>query len=318
MTDERPAAPRRPTPDSPGVTVLILVLAVVGISFSAPIVVAISVPALAVAFWRNAFGAIASAPYVLVRGRSEWVGLLRGDRQRLLTVVGAGVALAAHFALWIPSLRLTSVAASTALVTTTPVWTVLLDRVRGRSVPPAVLVGVGLALAGVLLVTGVDAGRSGRALAGDLLALLGGMAVAVYVTTGESARRTMTTATYTATAYTVCSLVLLLVCLVGRQRVAGAGYDARTWGLLLLLTLCAQLVGHTLINRALAVAGATTVSLAILLETPGAALVAWVWLGQRPPALIVPGAVLVLAGIALVVLSRRSKQGHDDVVQPAG
>jgi drug/metabolite transporter (DMT)-like permease len=223
----------------------------------------------------------------------------------LLTALGAGGALAVHFALWVPSLRLTSVAASTALVTTTPIWTVAGDRLRGRPVPRGVAVGVGLAMAGVLVVTGVDAGHSGRAVLGDLLALLGGIAAAVYVTAGEAARRTMSTATYTFTAYTTCALLLLVVCLVGRQRVVGAGYDARTWGLLLLLTLCAQLIGHTLLNRALAGAGATTVSLAILLETPGAALVAWVWLGQRPPVLILPGAALVLAGIALVVVSRR-------------
>jgi drug/metabolite transporter (DMT)-like permease len=306
-----------PAPDSPGVTALLIALAISGISFSAPIVVAISVPALAVAFWRNAFGALASLPYVLLRGRSEWLGLVRGDSRRLLTVVGAGVALAVHFGLWIPSLRMTSVAASTALVTTTPIWTVVLDRLRGRPVPSGVLVGVGLAMCGVLLVTGVDAGRSGRALVGDLIALLGGMAGAVYVTTGESARRTVTTATYTCTAYTVCSAVLLLVCLVGRQRIVGAGYDAKTWGQLLLLTLCAQLIGHTLINRALAAAGATTVSLAILLETPGAALVAWVWLGQRPAALVIPGAALVLAGIALVVLSRRASPSPA-APEPAG
>jgi drug/metabolite transporter (DMT)-like permease len=318
VTDERPAPQQLPPPDSPGLTLLILAFAITGISFSGPIVVAISVPALAVAFWRNAFGALASMSFVLVRGRSEWLGLLRGDTKRLLTVVGAGVALAVHFALWIPSLRMTSVAASTALVTTTPIWTVALDRLRGRPVPRGVLIGVGLAMCGMVLVTGVDAGRSGRALAGDLIALLGGMAAAVYVTTGETARRSMTTATYTATAYTICAALLLVVCLVGRQRVLGAGYDAKTWGQLLLLTLCAQLIGHTLINRALAAAGATTVSLAILLETPGAALVAWVWLGQRPPALILPGAALVLAGIALVVLSRRGAQGHDDVVVPAG
>ena len=159
-----------------------------------------------------------------MRGRAEWLGLLRGDGRRLLTVVGAGVALAVHFALWIPSLRLTSVAASTALVTTTPIWTVVLDRLRGRPVPRGRRWSAsGLAMAGVLLVTGVDAGRSGRALVGDLIALLGGMAAAVYVTTGESARRTMSTATYTFTAYTVCAVVLLVVCLVGRQRVAGAG-----------------------------------------------------------------------------------------------
>ena len=58
---------------------------------------------------------------------------------------------------------------------------------------------------------------------------------------------------------------LLAVCLVGGQAIAGPGYDAKTWGQLLLLTLCAQLLGHTLLNRALASAGATTVSLAILL-----------------------------------------------------
>ena len=297
----------RPSPDvdSPLVTALLITVAIAGISFAAPIVVAISVPSLAVAFWRNAFGALASAPYLATRGRHEWLGLFRGDRRPLMTAVAAGVALAVHFALWIPSLRMTTVAASTALVTTTPVWTVVLEKVRGRRVPGGVIAGVAVAMAGMLLITGVDAGRSGRALAGDVLALLGGMAAAVYVSAGESARRWMSTASYTFTAYSTCGLLLLAGCLVGRQRVLGHGYDARSWGLLLLLTLCAQLIGHTLLNRALAAAGATTVSLSILLETPGAALVAWVWLGQEPPVLIIPGAALVLAGIALVVWSRR-------------
>lgn len=286
-------------------TGLLIAVAIAGISFSAPIVVAITVPSLAVAFWRNAFGALAGLPYLVLRGRGEWRLLVRTDRRSLVTAAGAGVALAVHFGLWIPSLRLTTVTASTALVTTTPIWTVLLDKVRGRVVPVGVVVGVGVAMAGVLLITGVDAGRSARALAGDLTALLGGMAAAVYVTAGETARRRMSTAAYTFAAYTTCAVLLLLTCLVSGQRIAGEGYDARTWGLLLLLTLCAQLVGHTLLNRALAVAGATTVSLSILLETPGAALVAWVWLGQQPPALVIPGAALVLAGIALVVWSRR-------------
>lgn len=318
MTDERPPPPPGPPLDSPLVTVTLISVAIAGISFSAPIVVAITVPALAVAFWRNAFGAVISASYVAVRGRREWLGLFRGDRRPLLTAVGAGIALAVHFALWIPSLRLTTVTASTALVTTTPIWTVAFDKARGRVVPGGVVAGVAVAMAGALLVTGVDAGRSGRALAGDLMALAGGMAAAVYVSYGEQARRSMSTASYTFTAYTTCSLLLLVGCLVGRQGLTGDGYDARTWGLLLLLTLCAQLVGHTLLNRALAVAGATTVSLSILLETPGAALVAWVWLGQRPPALIVPGAALVLAGIALVVWSRRVSNVTMTDPPPAG
>lgn len=323
MADESTAAGGRrgggaPAVDGPGVTALLISLAVVGISFSAPLVVALGVPALAVAFWRNAFGVLAIAPYVATRGRRELVALVRGDRGPLRTAAASGVALAVHFALWVPSLRLTSVAASTALVTTTSIWTVALDRLRGRHVPRGVVAGVLLATAGVLMVTGVDAGRSGRALTGDVLALLGGLAAAFYVTAGESARRSMSTGPYTLTAYTVCAILLLAVCLVGRQPVVGSGYDAKTWGQLALLTLCAQLVGHTLFNRALAVAGATTVSLAILLETPGAALVAWVWLGQRPPTLIVPGALAVLAGLALVVWSRRVTNVTMTELPPAG
>jgi drug/metabolite transporter (DMT)-like permease len=318
VTDEGPQAQPSPPVDSPLVTGLLIAVAIAGISFSAPIVVAITVPSLAVAFWRNAFGAIVGLPYLLVRGRAECRALVRDDRRSLVTAVLAGIALAVHFALWIPSLRLTSVTASTALVTTTPIWTVLLDKVRGRVVPVGVVVGVAAAMTGMVLITGVDASRSARALAGDLIALLGGLAAAVYVSLGESARRRMSTATYTFTAYSTCAVLLLLTCLVSRQRIAGEEYDARTWGLLLLLTLCAQLIGHTLLNRALAVAGATTVSLSILLETPGAALVAWVWLGQEPPALVIPAAALVLAGIGLVVWSRRVSNVTMTDPPPAG
>jgi len=41
--------------------------------------------------------------------------------------------------------------------------------------------------------------------------------------------------------------------------------------------------------------------MAILLEVPGAALLAFVLLGQVPPLLVVPGLVLILFGLALVV-----------------
>jgi drug/metabolite transporter (DMT)-like permease len=204
-----------------------------------------------------------------------------------------------HFALWLPSLRLTSVAASTALVTTAAVWTLLLARWQGTRVRPQAWVGVGLALAGVLAVTGIDAGRAGTGLVGDLLALAGGMASAGYVVVGERVRRTTSTAVYTTTAYTTCAVLLLPLVLLLRTPLAGWG--ARTWGELAVLTIAAQLLGHSLLNVALPVVGATSVSLAILLEVPGAAVVAWIWLGAPPPPTVLPGAALVLAGLVAVI-----------------
>jgi drug/metabolite transporter (DMT)-like permease len=51
------------------------------------------------------------------------------------------------------------------------------------------------------------------------------------------------------------------------------------------------------------------VSVVILLEVPGAALVAWAWLGQTPRAAAVPGLALLLAGVAIVVLAARRPRG---------
>jgi drug/metabolite transporter (DMT)-like permease len=47
---------------------------------------------------------------------------------------------------------------------------------------------------------------------------------------------------------------------------------------------------------------ATTVSVLILLEVPGAALLAWAWLGQTPRAAALPGLCLLVIGVAGVVL----------------
>lgn len=279
---------------------------VLAVAFSAPLITAIAAPALAVAFWRNALGAAAGAPFTLVTRRQELAALFGPHRRTLALAVLAGLALALHFGLWIPSLRLTTVTASTSLVATTPLWTVVITRLQGRAVPRGVVVGVVLALVGVLVVTGVDASGSAAALRGDLLALGGGAAGAGYVVAGAEVRRTVGTASYTLIAYTTCALVMLAACLLSGASLSG--YSARTWVELGLLTLSAQLLGHSLLNRALRSAGATTVALATLLEVPGASLVAWVWLGQVPPAAVVPGAVLVLAGLAVVIRTQSTSR----------
>jgi drug/metabolite transporter (DMT)-like permease len=279
----------------------LVVLGVAGASMSAPIAAATAAPALAIGFWRNAFGAAATLPYAVARrGRRAFRGI---PRPAWTATVLAGVLLAVHFGTWLTSLRMTSVAASTALVCTTPLWIVAWDLLRGRAVPRAVLAGTALAVAGGVAITGVDAAASARALAGDGLAVLGAIAGAGYMAAGERARRDVTTAEYTVVAYAACALVLVPVCLVSGS--ALGGYAARTWLELLALTLAAQLLGHSALNAALPRVGATAVALALLFEVPGATLVAWVWPGQTPSAWILPGTALMLAGLAVVVRAGR-------------
>jgi drug/metabolite transporter (DMT)-like permease len=284
----------------------VLVVALLAVSTSGPIIAATAAPALAIAFWRNAMASGLLVPWTLATARQELAGLAR--RERLLAGA-AGLLLAAHFATWVPSLDYTSVASATALVSTQPVWAALLAQRMGTRIPGRAWAGIAVAVAGAALVTGVDVTVSARALAGDVLAVAGGACAAAYMVVGNRVRQSVSTTAYTTVCYLTTALALLVVCVVGGQSLGG--YSGETWLKLALLTLGAQLLGHSLFNRVLRTTSATVVSLAILFEVPGATLLAAVWLHQTPHAEAVPGLVLLIAGVAAVVASR------DRAVPPA-
>jgi drug/metabolite transporter (DMT)-like permease len=163
-------------------------------------------------------------------------------------------------------------------------------------------VGTVLAVAGVAIATGADFTVAGPALAGDLLALAGGALAAVYTAFGAKARTAaVTTTTYTLVCYSVCAALLLVGCLV--FGVPLVGFSATTWLAILGLVVGAQLLGHSMFSYALHKVSASTISLLILLEVPGAALIAWLWLGQVPRPQALPGLVLLLVGLAVVVVT---------------
>ena len=274
----------------------LLAVAIAGVSASGPIMAATAAPALAIAFWRNALGAGSAGLFTVLWHRAEFAAL---DRRGWAVAILAGLFLAGHFATWVPSVKLTSVASATALVATQSVFTGLIAAAAGRRMPRLAWAGMALAVLGTALIAGADFAVSTRALAGDGLAVLGGMFAAAYVSTGASARRAMSTATYTTICYGVCAAALLAACLVGGQPLGG--YPGRAWLLIVAVTVSAQLLGHSLINVVLRSVSATLLSLIVLIEVPGAALIAAVWLHQTPPASAVPGLVLLLAGLIVVV-----------------
>ena len=280
-------------------TPFLAVVAILGVSASGPLTAGTAAPAFAIAFWRNAAASVLIAPVALTRSRAELSGL---GRRRRMAIVLAGVALAGHFATWVSALKLTSVAAATALVCAQIVWVVLYDRLCGVRLPALVMAGLVLAVVGVLVVTGVDFTLSRRALAGDALAVAGGFFAAVYLLTGRSLRTRLSTSAYTFACYGICALVLLGLAVLTDVQLTG--FPARTWLLIAAVTVSAQLLGHSLLNHLLAVMSPTVISLLLLLEPPMAALLAGVFLGQSPAWGVYAGLVLILIGLA-VVTSRR-------------
>lgn len=281
-------------------SLLLIVVGVVGVASSGPLMAAATaVPALAMSLWRTGLGAFVVGGAAVTRHRAELGGLARRDWVRSGF---AGLMLAGHFAAWTSSLKLTSVASATALVCLQVAWVVVLARLSGTGIERGVWFGLVLSMAGVLVVSGVDGTVSPQAVLGDLLAVVGGMFGAVYMTVGSQVREQMTTTAYTFVCYSACALTLLAACLLARVQLAGFGPAG--WGLIIAVTVAAQLLGHSVFNHLLAVLSPTLVSMVLLLEVPGASLIAAVFLGQAPPVAVYVGLALVCSGLALVVRTR--------------
>jgi len=286
-----------------GLLYLRIGVGIVAVSFGAILVrFAGAAPPLAIAGWRLGLAGIVLVPLALARGR-----LARIPRRDLFWAIVSGVALAFHFVLWIASLRLTSVASSVLFVTTHPIFVgigahfVLRERV-GRSL----VVGIALAILGGGLIGFGDLRLGAVAVRGDLLALGGGLAVAVYFLIGRHLRRTVTLLDYVAITYGTAAVLVLATCLaIGTPL---AGFPRATYLALALLAVGPQMIGHTTFNWALAHLPASKVSVMILAEPVGSALLALLFFGETPTWPSGIGAAIILVGI---YVSLRTKEAPD-------
>jgi drug/metabolite transporter (DMT)-like permease len=301
-----PRATPAPPPARP---VVVLALALLGISMAGPLVRLSHAHALAIAAWRLGLSLVLIGVALAITG--QWRQLRQLTRRELGIALGAGTLLAFHFWSWNASVQLTTVAASVVLVNTQPVIVALLS-VAWLHEPPTKRqwLGIGLAMLGAMGVALPDlitqgAGGGSRALLGDLLAVLGAITAAVYFTSGRRLRATLDLWPYVGLVYGACFVVLLVLCaIVG---VPLAPQPPRELGIFLLLALGPMLLGHTGMNWALRYLPAYLVNLTILGEAVGATLIAALLPGIReiPSLATVLGGAVVLAGVLIAAPRRR-------------
>ncbi|MEU9347674.1 DMT family transporter [Streptomyces sp. NPDC048278] len=284
-----------------------MAVTVVAVSATAPLTAAASASPLAMAFWRNCLGFAVLGPFLLVLRRREVVRVTRGERGLLRReqwwplVFGflAATTLALHFAAFMTSTRLTSVAMSTALVATQPLWQALIAAAQGAWLPRRAWMGLALSVAGAAAAGGLDIRSGGTALLGDLLALVGAVAQAGYTALSERSRADVSTPLYSTFTSLVCGMELLVVCLLAH--IPLTGFDRSTQLSLLGLLVLPQILGLGSLNFALGRTSATVMSVLLLLETPVAALAAWWFMGQGIKPATLPGLVLIIVGVTVVV-----------------
>ncbi|MBW2305523.1 MAG: DMT family transporter [Deltaproteobacteria bacterium] len=274
---------------------VVMSIGVAAISFAAIFIRLADAPSLVVAAGRLTIASVILIPLSWSRIKEELKGIHPRD---ILIFLLSGTVLAFHFAVWIASLSYTSVAASVVLVTTNPIFVALASFFFLREhISRLQVIGIGLSVAGGMVIGGGEAGGNGHALYGDLLALLGALLMTFYLLAGRRLRQRFSLLTYISVVYGMAAVLLLGMCLI-----TGASfypYSGWTYLMLVLLALGPQLIGHSSFNWALRHVTASFVAVAILGEPVGATLLAYLILGETllPSQWI--GGSLVLIGIYL-------------------
>jgi drug/metabolite transporter (DMT)-like permease len=254
--------------------------------------------ALAVSCARLTIAAVVLVALAAMRGKLRVIDR-RAERRLLL----AGVLLAIHFATWIASLNFASVAISTLLVCSVPVWTELYAVVRRRSIDRAAAISVLGALLGVAIVVGAP-DRANTPL-GIVLALIGAVAFAAYLVVVRGIDHRYATLAITSRTYAYAAVLLGVAALLTRDHLPPLT-DTHAWGGILAMAFLSQLFGHTALNAGVRVLSATFVSTFTLLEPVIAALLAAWLFHERLGPLTALGAAVILAAIAVAIRAEPS------------
>ena len=279
-------------------------LGVLGIGTSGPVIANSLMPVPTLIFWRNLGGAIIMSPFALAK--REWQ--TAQQRSAIKISIFSGFLLALHFMGFFIAMRFTSVAAGTALTAVQPIFTAIYLRFKGGTIPKRAWSGMAVAFLSVLLITGVDIQISFHSFLGDLAALIGAALAAAYMLIGSKAQENLSTSTYTTFCYGMCALTALPIALLAKLPILH--FPARQWALVIALILGAQILGHTMFNLSLKRVSPAVVSLIVFFEVPVSAILAYFWLGQKPPAGIIPGIVGLLIGCGIFVFRSKNTESE--------
>jgi drug/metabolite transporter (DMT)-like permease len=272
---------------------LVLLVGVLAVSFGAILTRLSEAPFLVIAFYRLALASFIISPIACIHSGKEL--RLLSNKNRILSLL-AGLFLSLHFVFWIASLSHTTVASSVVLVTTNPIFVAIASRfLFSEKLGKNIIIGIGICLIGAALIGYSDWHIGSEAFTGDLLAILGALAVACYFIIGRKLRPGVGIISYTFLVYGSATLLLLLVVIV--LDLSLLGYSQNTYIILMLLALVPQLLGHSSLNWALRFMPATLVTIAILGEPVVATILAFIILDEAPTVMQLAGGVLILSGI---------------------
>jgi len=214
----------------------------------------------------------------------------------------SGISLGIHFYTWISSVLLTSVANAVVLVNTNPIFIVLLSLIIDKKKPPAhYFLSLFFVIIGMILITNNDINLAlGK---GELLAIIGGFCMAVYLYIGNKVSNKVSFITYITLVYSTASIFLFIINLFSSYPLFN--YPLKTYFFILLLALIPQLIGHSSANYAIRILPPSSVALMILGENVFATIFAYIFLKESISLLQAFGMIIISFAIFYNSLKER-------------
>ena len=221
-------------------------------------------------------------------------------------LICSGICLGIHFYSWFASLNYIQVGRSTLLVSTAPVWTGLyVFAIQRRNLAKSFWVGLSVALAGVWMLTfdtGSEIAPFRSVLVGDILAILGAVAIAAYLINIESIQVELNTRYIVGWTYSSAAVFLMTLNVFEIPSTGMFPITLKSWIPILALALVPQLFGHTSLNWCFKRLGSVTVAASSLLEPVIAAGLAFLLFGEILTTIQLLGSVVLLVGVALSLM----------------
>lgn len=289
-----------------------LFISIAAVSTAAILIVSVSadVPPLTIAFYRLLFTVILLSPAVLFykKTRKE---LLKIPKKTYLLMLLIGFILAFHFAFWITSLDLTSVASSVILVTAHPVLVApVAHHFLKEKLDLINVLGIVLSLFGVVVLVLGNYGLGSLSLdslEGNILAILGGVAAGLYILGGRKVRKTVSVVSYGFIVYSFSAVILFGLCIITRSRLTSI--QIKDYEIFILMALISGIFGHTFYNWSLKHIRASVASVCLLGEPIGSTILAFLipWINQIPSNYTVIGGIIIFLGIYLTAREKKLK-----------
>lgn len=262
-------------------------------------------PALAIAAYRMLFTIGILALPVYFKNREEFKKLSRKD---FLMCLCSGIFLALHFASWIQSLQMTTVANSTILVSSSPIFVALINYfLLKEGISKRMVLGISISLAGsVIIGMGASQGGGSSMMVGNILAFMGAIFVAGYLVLGGIARKTISAGVYVFIVYSVSALVLFSMCVITGTPLSP--YPAREYILFFFLALFSSILGHTLYNYLMKYFSSTLISVSTLGEPIFASLMALLIFREIPSVYTLVGGLITIAGIYYYLMTQNRQR----------